>query len=869
MDYPIWELNRAGGGFLIALIATIHVYVAHFAIGGGLFLVLTEKKGYKEQSPFIIDFVKFHAKWFMMISMVLGGLTGVGIWFCISLLSPNATSILVHHFVFAWASEWVCFTGEIVALIIYYKRFDHMEPSAHQKIGWFYCIFAWLSLFFVNGIITFMLTPGQWIYTGNFWHGFFNPSFMPSLLFRTDLALMIAGIFALITAVYIPDKHERDYLIHYCAKWLIIPLIALPIFAHFYFHSLPVETKWLIQTGSPEIFPFVQIMIGLTPILLIIGLIMILKTSDDIKKVLAWGVLIFGFLYIGSFEWIREASRRPYLISEYLYSNGIKKQRLADLNQTGILQSAKWVTHKTITDNNQLEAGKDIFRIECSACHSIGGIMNDIKPLTQKYSLYGMDAFLSGMGGLNTYMPPFIGTKDERMALSQYIVGGLHHKSNGQTRIDIKEWPLEMPLFNSQSDDFILLSWSQRGMQMISDCSAQFVIQPPGNDIFTQMIRRGKIPELIIDDFAITYEIETGFEKPSQFIDFWRYAIILYGKRIHENVGLSQLGLSGQMAFKNETIAFTAEQIPVIPYHSQKGYNPYPLININAMAKESKKKVASTRLVSSVSTEMGCKTCHGGSWSFNDQAGIEKQTAIDILTVHDRKNQTDLLVSARKQQPIMCRSCHDESSQTHLNLSTAIHGVHALYLSNRGSDACLQCHPGQSSCPSGALRGVHMQIGLNCTTCHGHMEDHAISLLKNELQQNKHHASRLIPLIVPKAYSDSEKIIPRRPWDQEPDCLTCHKDFDTPDMPVSAFNQWTEGKDYLYQNRTDEVGIHCAACHGVAHAIYPTVNSYGENRDNIQPMQYQKISECIGSYNNCSVCHTVEMDNSVHHPNMK
>ena len=43
MEYPIWQLTTLGGGFWIALIATLHVYVAHFAVGGGLFLVLTER----------------------------------------------------------------------------------------------------------------------------------------------------------------------------------------------------------------------------------------------------------------------------------------------------------------------------------------------------------------------------------------------------------------------------------------------------------------------------------------------------------------------------------------------------------------------------------------------------------------------------------------------------------------------------------------------------------------------------------------------------------------------------------------------------------------------------------------------------------
>jgi len=31
MNYPVWYLPETGGGFLIALIAILHVFVSHFA----------------------------------------------------------------------------------------------------------------------------------------------------------------------------------------------------------------------------------------------------------------------------------------------------------------------------------------------------------------------------------------------------------------------------------------------------------------------------------------------------------------------------------------------------------------------------------------------------------------------------------------------------------------------------------------------------------------------------------------------------------------------------------------------------------------------------------------------------------------------
>ncbi|MEZ5072215.1 MAG: hypothetical protein R2751_14955 [Bacteroidales bacterium] len=36
-----------------------------------------------------------------------------------------------------------------------------------------------------------MLTPGKWVETGGFWTGFFNPSYLPSLLFRTCISLIL------------------------------------------------------------------------------------------------------------------------------------------------------------------------------------------------------------------------------------------------------------------------------------------------------------------------------------------------------------------------------------------------------------------------------------------------------------------------------------------------------------------------------------------------------------------------------------------------------------------------------------------------------------------------------------------------------
>ncbi|HMB15721.1 MAG TPA: cytochrome ubiquinol oxidase subunit I, partial [Pelovirga sp.] len=172
MNYPVWELTTYGGGFLIALIAVVHVFVAHFAVGGGLFLVAMENKAYQEEDQGLLDYVKKHSKFFLLLTMVFGGMTGVGIWWIISLVSPGATSVLIHIFVFGWAAEWVFFLAEIIALFIYFYTFGKMDRQNHLRVGMIYFFCAWMSLFLINGIIGFMLTPGGWSENQNFWSGF-------------------------------------------------------------------------------------------------------------------------------------------------------------------------------------------------------------------------------------------------------------------------------------------------------------------------------------------------------------------------------------------------------------------------------------------------------------------------------------------------------------------------------------------------------------------------------------------------------------------------------------------------------------------------------------------------------------------------
>jgi mono/diheme cytochrome c family protein len=364
----------------------------------------------------------------MLLTMVFGGLTGVAIWFVISLIHPAATSLLIHTFVFGWAAEWVFFLVEIIALFIYFYSFGKMDDRTHQTIGWIYFGAAWMSLFLITGIIDFMLTPGAWVTNGNFWSGFFNPTFWPSLFFRSFMSFMLAGCYGFLTATFLEDEPTRHKMIRYSGIWALVSLLLTVPSGWWYMSVLPDKACTLVTGGSPTIATAVKV--GAFSMALLAGLViaLILLNPKARTRSMTIIVMIAAMGYMGAFEWTREAARRPYIVNEVMYSNGILKKDVERINKEGFLKNARWVQHKEVTEANQLEAGKELFLHQCFACHSLGGMNNDIVSRTKNMSFNAMRKYLATIHEKRYFMPPFVGNDSELKALAAYLTAGLHKK---------------------------------------------------------------------------------------------------------------------------------------------------------------------------------------------------------------------------------------------------------------------------------------------------------------------------------------------------------------------------------------------------------------------------------------------------------
>jgi hypothetical protein len=189
--------------------------------------------------------------------------------------------------------------------------------------------------------------------------------------------------------------------------------------------AIPEPAKTIILEKSPEVTNYLQLLTWAMPILFIASMIMAIRLPQSFQKVFCFVIVGIALIYFGAFEFIREGGRRPFIIYDHMYSNQVYVKDVPEIQKAGFLTSSKWARHKEVTDENLMDAGRDLFKFQCSACHSVNGPLNDIVPIVQKFdTVFGMDSMLNGLGKINNYMPHFMGTREERWALANYIVHG-------------------------------------------------------------------------------------------------------------------------------------------------------------------------------------------------------------------------------------------------------------------------------------------------------------------------------------------------------------------------------------------------------------------------------------------------------------
>ncbi len=418
MNYPVWYVHF-GSAWIIALIATVHVFISHFAIGGGLMMVMVEAAASRHDDEALKGWLKRRSRFFLLLTLVLGALTGVGIWLTISLISPETTFMLVRLFLWVWAIEWVFFLVETMAILVYYYTWDRLDSFSHRVVGWIYFGAAYLSLVAVNGILSFQLTPGRWTASGSLLGAFFNPTFFPSLAVRTLGCFVIAGLFAVFGLAFTKTGPRPD-LVRWAASWVLTPLVLAAPAVFWYFKEIPAE-----RLAAARSIPYwghlgTAAAVSLAALWLAAAAVWLTRGKRALRTT-ACLMMLLGLALAGMAEWMREDIRLPYLVAGEVYANDIPVAAVEAMRSKGIMAGSQWFSQENVTRQNEALAGKEIFIAACSQCHTVRA---NLMPLGPRMAAVDEEfaAWLTYRTGLmRGGMPPFPGTEAEAEAVAHYL----------------------------------------------------------------------------------------------------------------------------------------------------------------------------------------------------------------------------------------------------------------------------------------------------------------------------------------------------------------------------------------------------------------------------------------------------------------
>lgn len=419
--YPVQEFGPLMKGMVIGGLGIFHVFTAQFAIGGGALMILFQWLSASGRCPPARRFTDGYFRFLVLISFVTGALTGVAMWLTSIQISPRTIGLMVDEFHWIWAVEWTFFALEVAAGYCFYRYGAGLRDSARMALLVLYILAAWASLFWINGILSWQLTPGVWE-SGHVWRGFFNPSFWPSLLYRTVACLTIAALVGMVVINLIPEfsREERTALINRAA-WLLAPMALMPVLGVWFVAVLPADSREWVMGGSIAMTLFLNVAVGASLLIGGYAVVGLIRQRLYINGATATLLVALAFGATAGGEFVREGVRKPYTVRQTLYSNSIRPAEVAELRKTGAAGRDPFPLRDAhLYPNDQTRLGAVVFRQQCSICHTAEGV-NAVVGLTRGWDGEQLRMNVAKLQKLKPFMPPFAGPPAELEALARWV----------------------------------------------------------------------------------------------------------------------------------------------------------------------------------------------------------------------------------------------------------------------------------------------------------------------------------------------------------------------------------------------------------------------------------------------------------------
>lgn len=436
--YPTWYEPLLGSGWVLGIIATVHLLASHTSVGAALVSVWLATVAVRRNRPELLEYVRRYGVFLLVFSYVLGSITGPGIWFSATVASPRGLSSLIHTYVWYWAVEWVFFVTEVIGIYLMVYLAGRVDSRSYLQIAWIFGAASWGTMLVIVGILSFMLWPGQtsWFTEGGSLRGFYGPYTFAQVLSRTCFMLMAASLAGCLIAASISEPDFRREMTRKLAKLGITSAIAGALFFQWGLAVIPESASLLLKTRLPGYFvpalwAVLAAILGYFTLLLVRPRFLRMRFAAGMLVAL----LVFG---IWPEERARESMRKPYVAGQFVYSNQIMgravpalgvKSELPVLENAGMLSVHPFIPPqlRTITPANQMESGQALALVYCSNCHGLGS--SGIRPFSKMFGgsrdAVAIENFLKGAlaTGNMINMPRIPLTDDEARALALFISG--------------------------------------------------------------------------------------------------------------------------------------------------------------------------------------------------------------------------------------------------------------------------------------------------------------------------------------------------------------------------------------------------------------------------------------------------------------
>ena len=437
MDLPLFHLDFFGNRLLIAVTAVLHVLINHgLAVGAMPLIAFIEWRG-RITGREEWDRLAYRMLFFcFIVTTTVGALTGVGIWFSASLVNPYSIGSLLRVFFWGWFAEWIVFVTEVCLILAYFltwKKWTGARKAAHNRLGGLLAVFSWITMALIVAVLAFMMNTGDWRNKPSLWSAFFNPLYLPQLAFRTPLALVSAGLLGMFLLPFL-TRGEREFrarAIRLFSQWTLFFLPPLCFGAWWYWRSVPEAMSGNLATAltTMEFTTWhTRLLTGAQWSALAIAVITLAcwLLPRRVPSVVSFVPFLLSLMLLGYFERVREFIRKPYVIPGYMYSNAFRLEDYPLLRRDGVLAHATYAVTRGVTPDRKIEAGRDVFALTCTRCHTTAGVNGVVAKFERLLGSGSWDEgaianYVGNMHGARPFMPPFPGSDAELSALAAYV----------------------------------------------------------------------------------------------------------------------------------------------------------------------------------------------------------------------------------------------------------------------------------------------------------------------------------------------------------------------------------------------------------------------------------------------------------------